>query len=193
MTKSSTDRVVFLTHAEVIMDPEVPVPEWGLSDLGRERHVRFASDPVLAKVCAVYSSEERKAREGAEIYAAALTVPHTAIHDLHENDRSATGYLPPDEFEEVADAFFATPEQSIRGWERAIDAQARVVRAVASIIAEGPPGDLLIVAHGGVGTLLRCHLENVAISRSYDQPAGGGNYITFDRKTLTPASGWIPI
>jgi len=35
------------------------------------------------------------------------------------------------------------------------------------------------VDHGGVGTLLICHVSDVQIGRSYDQPAGGGN--AFDR------------
>jgi hypothetical protein len=49
---------------------------------------------------------------------------------MHENDRSATGFLPPDEFETVANRLFAEPLVSIRGWERAIDAQLRIVREV---------------------------------------------------------------
>lgn len=36
-----------------------------------------------------------------------------------ENDRSSTGFLPPEEFEVVADAFFAQPGVSVRGWETA--------------------------------------------------------------------------
>ena len=47
-----------------------------------------------------------------------------------ENDRSATGFLAPPDFEAAADRFFAEPETSFRGWERAIDAQARIVAAV---------------------------------------------------------------
>ena len=49
------------------------------------------------------------------------------IDGLGENDRSSTGYLPKAEFEAVADAFFARPEESVRGWERAVDAQRRIV------------------------------------------------------------------
>ena len=41
---------------------------------------------------------------------------------IGENDRSATGFVPAEEFEALADTFFADPHTSIRGWERAIDA-----------------------------------------------------------------------
>jgi len=52
------------------------------------------------------------------------------VSPLGENDRSATGYLEPQEFETTANAFFAYPERSIRGWETAQAAQTRIVEAV---------------------------------------------------------------
>ena len=95
-------------------------------------------------------------------------------HDLGENDRSATGFLPPAEFEQMADAFFANPGESVRGWERAVDAQARIVAAVREVAAEEDgTGDILVSAHGAVGALLRGSLLGAPISRALDQPGGG--------------------
>jgi len=68
--------------------------------------------------------------ETAEIIARELNVTVEVREAMHENDRSATGFLPPYEFETVANRFFADPLVSIRGWERAIDAQLRIVREV---------------------------------------------------------------
>lgn len=115
--------------------------------------------------------------------------------DLGENDRSATGYLPRAAFEAMADAFFAEPEVSVRGWERAADAQARIVAAVRAVIATTfPPGDIAIVSHGAVGALLLGHLSGRSIDRSLDQPAGnGGNFFAFDRETRRLRHGWMPI
>lgn len=129
---------------------------------------------------------------GAEILAMHLSLPVTALAELGENDRSATGYLPKVEFEAVADLFFAYPERSIRGWERAVDAQRRIVGAVERVLAASPDGgDIAIVAHGGVGTLLLCHLRGDAIGRQHDQPANnGGNYFAFDAVTGRPLHGW---
>src|SRR5690242_21067669 len=93
---------------------------------------------------------------------------------MHEYHRSATGFLMPDEFEAVADQFFAQPRISVRGWERAIDAQLRIIREAEHVLARHTPGDVLFVGHGAVGTLLFCHYAGVAIDRVYDQPAGGG-------------------
>jgi broad specificity phosphatase PhoE len=74
----------------------------------------------------------------------------------------------------MADAFFANPEASIRGWERAVDVQARIVAAVRAVAAaENGAGDILVAAHGAVGALLRGHLMGAPISRALDQPGAG--------------------
>jgi broad specificity phosphatase PhoE len=185
--------VHFITHPEVAIDPAVPVPDWPLSSLGLRRAQLMLRQPWVGTVRAVFSSAERKARDLAYLLAGHLGVAPVVIEELGENDRSATGYLPREEFEAVADAFFARPDDLVRGWERASDAQRRIVRAVDRALAMAPgDGDLAIVSHGGVGALLLCHLKGSPISRSEDQPGrgGGGNVYRFDSATRRLLSGW---
>jgi broad specificity phosphatase PhoE len=187
-------RVIFLTHAEVEIDPAVPVPEWGLSATGRQRHEAFAADERLDSVRAIYSSEERKAMEGAAAPAERLRLTPRRRADMGENDRSATGYLPPEEFWPVVDRFFAEPETSVLGWEPARAAQNRIVGAMHAAMAEAPEGDLLVVAHGGVGALLRCRLAGREITRDAGQPhPGGGCWFAFDRATMGNLTEWTAI
>ena len=110
---------------------------------------------------------------------------------MHENDRSATGYLAPDEFEVVANEFFADPSASVRGWERAIDAQARIVREVEIVLERNLEGDVLFVGHGAVGTLLFCHYAKVPISRVHDQPTGGGHFFTLTKEARRVKHSWL--
>lgn len=183
--------LIFLTHAEVQMDPAIPVPDWSLSDLGRDRHTRFARNAALAGVTAIYSSTERKAAQAALPVAKHLGLSVTQLQALGENDRSATGYLPAEEFERTADRFFDEPDTSVRGWERARAAQARIVAAVQTLAElDGTGGDLLILAHGAVGALLRCHLGGIEITRKEDQPAGGGCYFITDIGLSRPPTAW---
>jgi broad specificity phosphatase PhoE len=159
----------------------VPVPRWPLSELGKQRMRAGLQQPWVREVTSVYCSAEQKAIDGAAILAEHLSLPFHEVEALGENDRSATGFLPPDESERVADEFFARPHESVRGWERAVDAQSRIVRAVEQIQDDGT---VAIVSHGAVGTLLYCHLAGEAIARRWDQPPnGGGNYYRF---TLSP-------
>ena len=174
--------VYFITHPEVVVDADVPVPEWSLSERGLERMGLMLNQPWVSGITSIYSSTEKKAVDGATVIAENLTFPIKQIEALGENDRSATGYLPSDEFEAIADQFFAFPDESVRGWETAQAAQNRIVAAVTQLTQEDKSqGDIAIVSHGAVGALLMCHLAGYAISRKYDQPGGGGgNYYSFD-------------
>ena len=180
-----------VTHPEVQVAPDVPVPKWGLSARGRHRLRGLLQLPWVDRVGTVFSSDESKALETAEALAdrAGLTV--AVDHELGENDRSSTGFLPSAEFESLADRFFAEPEQSVRGWETAVDAQRRVVAAVGRCLARsgGGNGDVVVVAHGAVGTLLWCHLSGRSVDRRCDQP-GQGSWYAVDLATMKPLTGW---
>jgi broad specificity phosphatase PhoE len=134
----------------------------------------------------VYLTTDARPSGSAQILAGHLGLPVQVLTELGENDRSATGYLPKAEFEAVADEFFARPHESVRGWECAVDAQRRIVGAVKAVLNASTSGksDIAIVAHGGVGTLLLCHLRGDPIGRGHDQPPNnGGNYFAFDAAT----------
>lgn len=129
----------FITHPNVVVSPDVPVPRWPLSDLGKHRMRAGLRQPWVRDITSIYCSTE--------------------------------------------------PAVSVRGWERAVDARARVVKALERI-AQKDNGVIAIVAHGAVGTLLYCHLAGEPIARRWDQPPnGGGNYFRF---TLVPraAHSW---
>lgn len=171
--------VRYLTHPQIVIDPNVPVPSWGLSAAGHSRVRELVEAGWLQGTRQIISSGERKAIETAAPIATALGLEIEVREAMHENDRSATGFLPPPKFEEAANAFFAQPDINFRGWERAVDAQARVVREVEAVLSRDKTGDVLFVGHGGVGTLLYCHIARTEISRTHDQPNGGGHYFTF--------------
>jgi broad specificity phosphatase PhoE len=182
----------FITHPDVVIDPSVPVSDWPLSSRGTRRMASLLVQPWVRAIRAIFSSAERKALQAANMMAGSLSFSPVAIDDLGENDRSSTGYLPKAEFEAVAEEFFARPEASVRGWERAVDAQHRIVGAVGRAISMAPAeGDIAIISHGAVGALLRCYLRGVPISRAEDQPPGsGGNMYLFDTATRQLLTGW---
>ena len=187
--------VVFISHPNVAVSRKLPVPQWPLSSVGRARMNAALAQPWIRGISAVYSSTEQKAIDGAEILARHLSLGVTVIHELGENDRTATGFLPPDEFEAVADQFFAKPFESVRGWETALAAQQRIVEAVEAIVAaDNSSGTIAIVSHGAVGTLLYCHLSGQPTSRRWDQPPnGGGNYYFFELNPKRAFSWWKPV
>jgi broad specificity phosphatase PhoE len=185
---------LYITHPQVRIDPDVPVPKWGLSDTGRQRAELGARSLWAKSLRRIVCSDETKAIETAEVLAGPADISIEVVEGMHENDRSATGFLPPTAFEDAADWFFAHPTESFKGWERAIDAQLRIVGAVSRILADHDPAvPLAFVGHGGVGTLLKCHLLGRPISRAQDQPGGGGNLFCFSLADLSLSCDWTPM
>ena len=144
----------------------------------------------------IISSNKTNALERAEALSTLSGMRVESGENFGENDRSSTGFVPSERFEQLADAFFAKPEVSTEGWERAIDAQARVVGAFeAALSGHDPSVPVVFTGHGAVGTLLKCHLGGLAIARREDQrrigDPGGGNVFVVrlrDRKLL---SDWM--
>ena len=188
--------VFFITHPDVAIDASMPVQDWPLNARGRARMRAMVSLAWLRGVHSVFSSDERKPRDGAEILAEGLGLNgYSVVTGLGENDRSATGFLDKEEFEATVDAFFAQPHTSVRGWETATDAQTRIVRAVEQIMSQAlGNADIAIVGHGGTGTLLYCHFAGVPICQRFDQPpTNGGNWFGINRASRTLLRGWLSI
>ncbi|MCG7521516.1 histidine phosphatase family protein [Ruegeria sp. Ofav3-42] len=184
----------YLSHPQVLIDPANPIPNWSLNDQGMKRVAALAASGALVGTKHVISSAETKAIETASPLANALGCRFEFREAMHENDRSATGFLPSEEFETVADQFFANPEKSVRGWESAKAAQTRIVSEVQKCLRACETGDVLFVGHGGVGTLLFCYLSGLPISRQFDQgPGGGGCFFEFEGPGSKPRSGWQPL
>ncbi|MCM2401318.1 phosphoglycerate mutase family protein [Rhizobium sp. S153] len=185
---------LYVTHPQVKIDPGVPVPQWGLSDIGTQRARAAAALPWAQKLKRIVSSAEVKAMETAAILSEASGIGYESVEVMHENDRSATGFLPPPEFEKAADWFFANPTESFHGWEKAADAQRRIVDAVEAVLAGHDPADpIAFVGHGGVGTLLKCRLAGLPIARNRDQPGGGGNLFAFSLADRRITCDWTPM
>ena len=187
---------LYVTHPQVVQDPAVPVPRWGLSPKGRERAERFANHQMARAAGRIISSFETKALELAAVLSTVSGVRVESGENFGENDRSSTGFVPSDRFEQLADAFFAHPEISAEGWERSVDAQTRVVGAFeAALAAHDPAVPVVFCGHGAVGTLLKCHLGGRAIARSEDQSRhgdrGGGNVFVVRLRDRALLSEWM--
>ncbi|MGJ8585381.1 MAG: histidine phosphatase family protein [Marinosulfonomonas sp.] len=184
----------YLSHPQVVVDPSKDVPNWSLSEIGKARVTALAASGALAGTARIVSSGETKALETARPLARALGCPLDLREKMHENDRSATGYLPGDVFEAAADQFFAQPDTSYRGWETARAAQNRTVAEVQTVLAQHKGANILFVGHGAVGTLLYCHLAQKPISRAFDQGTGGGGcYLEYDPAQPQNIAHWRPL
>ncbi|AVX02807.1 hypothetical protein MXMO3_00259 [Maritalea myrionectae] len=190
-------KTLYLTHPEVMIDPHLDVTKWGLSFTGQTRIKAAIERGIFDHIEKIVSSDEQKAIDAATLIAEYSDISYQTDPRCGENDRRATGFLPKDEFEAVATQFFAHPSQSIRGWERAVDAQKRIVDAVNDHMKLATEQHVLFVGHGAVGTLLKCHLAQRPISSDEDQhhlgAPGGGNMFAFDWTGQRLLSDWVAL
>jgi broad specificity phosphatase PhoE len=182
--------ILYLSHPEVTIDPNTPVPDWDLSGLGRRRLVAAVARGWPGRGWRIITSLETKAQQTAEVFANAFALPLHVHPEMGEVDRSATGYVSHDRHEVLADAFFANPAKGPEGWEAAEAAQARMVKALGEVLAE-VSGRLLFVGHGAVGSLLWCALTKTPISRATDQRRCGSFWAgRTDFQGFTPLHPW---
>lgn len=190
-------KLYFITHPEVIIEPDVPAPQWALSEQGKARMGRMLRQPWIPQIGAIYSSCEQKTVDGAGILADARDLSFTRMETLGEIDRSATGYLPFDEFMGVYAEFLANPMVSVRGWEIGVVAQQRIINAIMAVVddAKDVAGEIAVVSHGVVGLLYLCHIKGCPISKEHEHPkaAGGGNYFCVDVEKCELVTDWTPI
>ncbi len=184
--------IYYFTHTQIRVDPAVPVRDWHLSDEGRARLLRVVNAPWVSRVTQVVASSEYRAIETAHIFAARRNLPVTVNAEIDDSMRPLSEFLSVMDLDRTVDAFFAEPQESARpGWETAADAQRRVVVAIDALLAETTTdGDLLVIGHGRIGTLLLCHLAGLAISRAHFQPTPGGNLFAFDRLSRRVLFRW---
>ncbi len=183
--------LTYVSHPNVVKDPDVPVPRWGLNELGFSRARAMLAQPWTSDITNIVSSDEQKALDTSGVLAAHLGLEIDVRPCSGETDRSSTGYVSEEEHTRLAALYYAEPHKSARGWERSIDSQARVVRCLTDIL-EAADADVAVFGHGGVGTLLRCHLAGLPIAQEHDQP-GMGHYWRYDLLEQRMLHGWRAI
>lgn len=187
-------KLYFSTHSDVEIVKDIPIENWHLSEKGKERFKLFLQQPWLSSIDTIYCSSEQKALDGAKIVSEHLNKPYTEVSSIGEFDRSSTGYQPKEIFVENVKLFFGSPDISILGWETAQHTQDRIVKSFDEIINSNDDKNILIVAHGGVGSLYLAYLLNEPINIKWNQPGnGGGNYFVVDLETRKVIQQWQPI
>lgn len=185
-------KLYFITHPEVVIDPETLVSQWQLSDLGKKRAEFFAQAPWIPSLSVVYSSAELKAYQTAEIVTRKLHLPIHIQSKLGEIDRSSTGYVEKIELTKIVKDFFKHPDKPVKGWERAKDAQKRITKTVTDIISQYSDDNIAVFSHGMVGALLNSYFKNASIHQRYEQ-SQLGSYFVVETAEMKIIKDWTNI
>ncbi|GIV96306.1 MAG: hypothetical protein KatS3mg057_0963 [Herpetosiphonaceae bacterium] len=158
-----SDRLLYLIrHAPVTLLPDRPAPEWPLTGEGRALAERLAEAPVWRNLELVASSPEAKALNTAEPIAAAAGLTVRIEEELREVRREGTPVVGWEAYKAMVAAFFASPGQSVHGWEPGGVARQRIVSCINRLLAE-TQGSLALVSHGLILSLYLASLTGLDI------------------------------
>ena len=167
--------VLFLIkHSLPDIREDIPPSLWHLSEEGIRRAHLLAPQVAGFGLHSVFSSQEPKAAETAEILAADLKLPFQSLPNLHEHVRPIRPNFNQASFEaDVAD-LFARPNELVFGSETADQAHERFHVALQAILDEHPTQNLAVVAHGTVISLFvsrACGIEPFPLWKSLGLPS----------------------
>ena len=138
--------IILVRHAMPKVVPGVASNLWGLGDAGREDCVLLAH-ALPPGITAVWSSDERKARETAEVIGLRLGLPVSTDSGFAEVDRPQIWDR---DYREIAAAYLRGIAEP--GWESP-EAVVRRFQAALERASTDASGDVLVVNHGLAMTL----------------------------------------
>ena len=146
-------KLVLVRHSLPAITPDIPAPQWPLSEEGRQRCTPLAAKLAAWQPGVVVTSSEPKAIETGRIVAGLLALPCETAAGLHEHERTRATFTTPERFRAGMAAFFQQPDKLAFGDETANRAHHRFHQAVTASLAKHPRDNVAIVAHGTVMAL----------------------------------------
>lgn len=156
--------LVFVRHSQTQLDPEIPSPQWSLSEEGRRRCEPLAEQLKPYNLDVIVTSMEPKAIQTGELISRKLGIPCRVMENLHEHARETAPYFDTrEEFLEAVNILFSRPTELVFGEETGLEARERFTEAVASVLRAYPRENIAIVTHGTVLSLFASQHTEQAI------------------------------
>jgi len=153
-------RLYLIRHAEVLLRGDIPMAAWPLSPEGEQQAKDLGRSRTWSDLTLIASSPESKAVATGRPIAEETGLELCIEPDLHEVDRGATPLVSRAEYEGLVAAHFASPDESVGGWETGADARQRTVACIERL-AEKATGSLCVVSHGLVLSHFLAHLHGL--------------------------------
>lgn len=181
--------LIYITHPQVDLDPEIEISKCKISSEGWIAVDRLLKSNFWKGVKALYSSEETKAVQVAEKTSQTFGLRLRSLESLNELDRESTGLLPLEEYMDAVKFTYKNPEESFRGWETLQSSFERNTKTISNIMAGDTGKTVAIIGHGSAGTLIKCFIKGVSPSFKED-PQKTGCYFVADWDNKEIISDW---
>lgn len=177
-------KLILIKHAHSQMTPGLPPEQWELSAQGRDRCAPLASRLSTHLPDLIFSSEERKASQTAELLATQLDRPWSAAPGLQEHDRSNVPVMATKDFISAMAQVFRRPHERVLGRETADEALTRFERSLSNLLDQHSDKNVAIVTHGTVIALFAAEHADVDPFLNWRQ-MGLPSFMIFERPAMT--------
>ncbi len=153
-----------------------------LNETGREQARALAQELADAQIDVVYTSDLARARQTAEIVAAAIGTDVVASRELREIDVGEWQGLTWPEIEERFPEGARNWHDQGHGWDTGETYEQlgeRILKALRRIAADHPAQRVLVVGHGGTIRATRAFLEGTSVAASRRKSRGIANCEVF--------------
>lgn len=180
-------KIYYITHPLAKIEPDKPNTEWSLLEDSEEELERLSVMDFWKDIDLVFSSPEKKALQTAEYIKEHNNINYDVSDDLNEVRRESYQFVELQKYLKQVEDFYLHPEDSCNGWEKAVDAQKRLINFLDKIMVEDK--DIAVISHGIIGTLLACYLKKVDPTFNED-PKVSGCMMVVDWKAKNIISEW---
>lgn len=144
-------KMVFIRHSKSLVNPNIPITSWGLSEEGRILAKKLNSLSQIKTIEVIYSSLQPKALETAALATENLGIQIKTDNNLTESTSFTNKFVSLKELEENTRKYYAEKILSIHGGETFVQAQERFAKALEEIVKkEQGKENIGIVSHGNI-------------------------------------------
>lgn len=184
-------RLIFVTHPSVNINRNIPIDDWQISAEGIEDLRRLFILDFWKKINVLYASTELKSYAVAD--QAKKLFPNVKVPDDYKKENLGEvknrKYLEKDSYMKAVENWYKDPNVQVNGWESANEAMKRISTCVFEIMEKNKNKTVVIIGHGGAGTLLACYVKSINPSFAQD-PKTTGCVMVYDWDNRLILSPW---
>ncbi len=174
-------KLIVITHPAVIIDPLIPIDEWSLSEKGWKQVRQAFKLEFWTSVDVLYSSYELKAYSMAEKASKKFSIPFDSAHKIYDlGETRGRTFIPPDQFDQAVKEWYSDLDHNVNGWEPINTMSKRVSTCIDSLMRKHKNRTVAVIAHGGSGTMIKCHVQGIVPSQNEDPHKVAGGYFVAD-------------
>lgn len=144
-------KIVLIRHSKSLVNPNIPITSWGLSEEGRTLAKKLNSLPQIKTLEVIYSSLQPKALETAALATEDMGIEVKTDNNLTESTSFTNKFVSLKELEENTRKYYAEKTCSINDGETFVEAQARLAKALNDIVKKEQDKETIgIVSHGNI-------------------------------------------